>query len=89
MQKTLIAILTLSLGLISNSQAACDLTPYNAPEDLQLPCSNDTVSPVSDADKDHELGAEKKDKASTAAPSETDPSHLDKSNKPSPQTNAQ
>ena len=43
MKKNLIAAL-FTLGLIGNVFAECDTTPYNAPEDLQAACTND--SPV-------------------------------------------
>jgi hypothetical protein len=90
MQKTLIAALVLSACLINNSHAACDLTPYNAPEDLQVPCGNDTASPTADADKDQrELATQKKPNKNTSAALASDPSRADKSNKPTAQTNAQ
>jgi hypothetical protein len=90
MQKNLIAALILTTGLISNSHAACDLTPYNAPEDLQVPCGNDTASPAADVDKDQrEVATQKKPKRNTSAASASDPTSADKSNKPTAQTNGQ
>jgi hypothetical protein len=90
MQKNLIAALILTTGLISNSHAACDLTPYNAPEDLQVPCSNDSTSPVpADADNQRVVATEKKSNPGTPATSTTDASRSDKSPQPTSQTNAQ
>ena len=54
MKKSLIAAV-LTIGLIGNAFAACDETPYNAPEELQPSCAEETpVVPdvaVSPADK--------------------------------------
>jgi hypothetical protein len=90
MQKNLIAALILTTGLISNSHAACDLTPYNAPEDLQVPCSSDTTSAApTDADNQRVVATEKKSNPSTPTTSATDASRPDKSPQPTSQTNAQ
>jgi len=41
MKKSLIAAV-FTLGLIGNAFAACDETPYNAPEELQPSCTEET-----------------------------------------------
>ena len=41
MKKNLIAAV-FTLGLIGNAFAACDETPYNAPEELQPSCAEET-----------------------------------------------
>jgi hypothetical protein len=90
MQKILIAALVLATGLINNSHAACDLTPYNAPEDLQVPCSNDSTSAAPDADKDQRvLATEKKSNSGTPATSAVDATRPDKSPQPTSQSNGQ
>ena len=48
MKKSLIAAV-FTLGLIGNAFAACDETPYNAPEELQPSCAEETP-PVPDVD---------------------------------------
>ena len=51
MKKSLIAAV-FTLGLIGNAFAACDETPYNAPEELQPSCAEETpVVPDVDASK--------------------------------------
>ena len=47
MKKNLIAAV-FALSLIGNAFAACDATPYNAPEELQPSCT-EVTSVVSDA----------------------------------------
>ena len=43
MKKSLVAAV-LTIGLIGNTSASCDSTPYNAPEELQPDCAKE--SPV-------------------------------------------
>ena len=41
MKKSLVAAV-LTIGLIGNAFASCDSTPYNAPDELQPACADET-----------------------------------------------